>query len=330
MRIKKRFLIPLILISIFLIGPRLKYPAFDGNLPQLKVDINKVESYVIEKESKIENLKPNNEARIIWGDSTKQKTAFSVVYLHGYSASPMEGDGIHTHFAERYGANLYLARLKGHGIKVEDAFLDITSKDWVDSAKEAIAIGKILGEKVVVLSASTGSTLANYIDAENEDALHGHLMYSPNFKMADQSAQVMRLPWGLQIARAVTGSKYRVGRFNERDSINWTFKQRLEGISALVHLVNKTTGVKEYKKVKHPHFIGYYYKNEKEKDSAVSIPEMKKFHASTSTPNDQKRLIAFPESGDHCMVSTLRSNDLENIRNESYKFAEEVLGMKPK
>ena len=148
--------------------------------------------------------------------------------------------------------------------------------------------------------------------------------------MADQSSQVLRFPWGLQIARKIIGSKYRVGRFNEQDSVHWTFKQRLEGVGALVHLVNHAAGKKIYKKVKTPYLVSYYYKNEKEKDGAVSIPEMKKFHELTSTPKDQKRLIAFPECGDHCMVSTLRSLDLEGIRKESYKFAEEVLGMKKK
>ncbi len=327
MRIKKRYLIPLLLIIVFLIGPRLKFPKFDGKLPKMEQNIHSIENFVIETEKAVQNLKPNNEARIIWADSIPKKTEYSVVYLHGYSASPMEGDGIHTQFAERYGANLYLARLAGHGIKTKDAFLDVTSKDWIESAKEAIAIGQILGEKVIVLSASTGSTLGNYIAAENPDAIYAHFMYSPNFKMADQSAQILTWPWGLQIARKVMGSKYRIGKFNERDSVYWTFKQRLEGVGALVHLVNKTTGVKKYKKISHPHFIAYYYKNEEEKDGAVSIPEMKKYHENTSTPSKKKKFIAFPDCGDHCMVSTLRSKDLEGIRTETYKFAEEVLGM---
>ncbi len=330
MRLKKRYLIPLILILIILIGPRLKFPSFNGKLSGLELQLDELDGFIAKKEGAIENLKPDNEARIIWADSTRQKTEFSVVYLHGYSASPMEGDGIHTHFAKRYGANLYLARLAGHGIKIEDAFLDVTSKDWVDSAKEAIDIGRLLGDKVVVLSASTGSTLGSYIDAENPGVIHGHLMYSPNFKMADQSAQILRLPWGLQIARKVMGSKYRIGKFNEQDSVYWTFKQRLEGVGALVDLVNKTTGVKHYQKIESPYFIAYYYKNEKEKDTAVSIPEMKKYFESTSTKAEWKRMTAFPDCGDHCMVSTLRSKDLEGIRNTSYQFAEEVLGMKPK
>lgn len=330
MKIKKRYLIPIIILIVFLLGPRLKFPSFDGKMPDLKLNISNVEEHVIKTEAGIANLKPDNEARIIWADSTKTKTEYVVLYLHGYSASPMEGDGIHTYFAERYGCNLYMARLAGHGIKVEDAFLDVTSLDWINSAKEAIAIAQTLGDKVVILSASTGSTLANYLIAENPGLIHGHLMYSPNFKMGDQSAQILKFPWGLQIARKIMGSKYRVGRFNEQDSIHWTFKQRLEGVGALVHLVNHSTGKKIYKKVETPYMIAYYYKNEKEKDNAVSIPEMKKFHQLTATSADKKRLIAFPECGDHCMVSTLRSKDLEGIRKESYKFAEEVLGMKEK
>ncbi|MGK0387385.1 MAG: esterase/lipase [Maribacter sp.] len=330
MKLKKRFIIPIIILIVFLLGPRLKFEPFDGKMPDLKLNISNVEAYVNDKESKVVGLKPDNEARIIWADSTHTKTEYVVLYLHGYSASPMEGDGIHTHFAERYGCNMYLARLAEHGIKADEAMLELTPKGLIESAKEAIAIAQTLGEKVVILSASTGSTLGNYLAAENPGLIHGHLMYSPNFKMVDQSSQILRFPWGLQIARKIIGSKYRVGRFNEQDSIHWTFKQRLEGVGALVTLVNKAANKKIYQKVKTPYMIGYYYKNDKEKDGAVSISEMKKFHELTATPTEQKRCIAFPECGDHCMVSTLRSKDLEGIRKESYAFAEEVLGMKMK
>ncbi len=329
MKIKKRFLIPIILIAVILLGPRLKFPSFDGQIPEYEFNLETVEAYVQSKESKIENLKPDNEARIVWADSSQSKTAYSVVYLHGYSASPMEGDGVHFDFAKRYGCNLFLARLKGHGIRTDEAFLDVTSKDWVESAKEAIAIGKTIGEKVIVLSASTGSTLANYLDAENPGLIDGHVYYSPNFKMVDQSGQLLLYPWGLHVARMVMGGKYRIGKFNPQDSVYWTFKQRLEGVGALVHLVNHASGIRVYKKIKTPYLLAYYYKNEEERDKTVSIPEMELFHQTSPVPEANKRMIAFPECGDHCMVSKLRSKDLSHIREETFKFAEEVLGMQP-
>ena len=44
-------------------------------------------------------LKPDNEARIVWADSSRQKTAYAIVYLHGFSASLGEGDPTDTDIA---------------------------------------------------------------------------------------------------------------------------------------------------------------------------------------------------------------------------------------
>ncbi len=328
--LKKRYIIPFILIMGIVLGPRLKFPAFDTKMPSYDFSLENVEDYINKKEATFPNLKPDNEARIVWADSTKSKTEFSVVYLHGYSASPMEGNGIHFEFAKRYGANLYLARLADHGLKKENAFLDVTSKDWVESAKEAIAIGNTIGDKCIVLSASTGSTLSNYLAADNPDLIHGQIMYSPNFALADNSSKMLLMPWGLHLARLVMGGKTRTGAFAKGDDIHWTTTQRLEGVGALVHLVKNATTDETFKKIKSPYLVAYYYKNEEERDKTVSIPAMKKFHSLTNTPAEQKQLIAMPTVGDHCFVSTRRSKDLESVKKVSFDFAEGVLGMKVK
>ncbi|MGB1217460.1 MAG: alpha/beta hydrolase, partial [Saprospiraceae bacterium] len=159
---RKRIILPLILLLVCLLGPRLKFDKLDSSMPYINMELSELDNFIKEKESKIEGLKPNNEARIVWADSIR-KTEYSVVYLHGYSASPMEGDGVHLPFAKRYGCNLFLARLQGHGTEGEDRFLDSTPQKWLDSAKEAIAIGRLMGEKVIVMSASTGGTLSTYL-----------------------------------------------------------------------------------------------------------------------------------------------------------------------
>ena len=43
----------------------------------------------------MKGIKPDNQARIIWADSSKkEKTKIAFLYLHGFSASQAEGDPV--------------------------------------------------------------------------------------------------------------------------------------------------------------------------------------------------------------------------------------------
>ena len=90
----------------------------------------------------------------------KNKTAYSIVYLHGFSASQAEGDPVHKNIAAMFGCNLYLSRLAEHGIDTTEPMMNLTAdKNW-ESAKQALAIGKQLGNKVILMGTSTGGTNA--------------------------------------------------------------------------------------------------------------------------------------------------------------------------
>ena len=98
----------ILILAIIISGPRPTYESIDGIIEPLDIEIGLIDSFIIQKEGKIENLKTDNEAKIIWADSSKMKTHYSVVYLHGFSASQEEGDPVHFEFAKRYGLNLFL------------------------------------------------------------------------------------------------------------------------------------------------------------------------------------------------------------------------------
>src|SRR5436190_7078067 len=107
---------PLILLAgAYFLGSQPETPRFDPKLPVVPSEPTALERYVSENESK-HRLKPENEAQIVWADSTKRKTPYSVLYLHGFSASQMEGNPVHRDFAKEFDCNLYLARLSDHGV----------------------------------------------------------------------------------------------------------------------------------------------------------------------------------------------------------------------
>ena len=327
---KKRYLIPLLFLGllfvVFLTGPKPDFPNYTSKIEPLKMSLAETEAFVSQKHKGVKNFKAGNESYILWADSSKQKTEYSIVYLHGFSASPMEGDPIHKEFAQRYGANLYVPCLAKHGILDKESFKDLTPKDLVDSAKEAIAIGNILGEKVIVLSCSTGGTLSAYLAAENPELIYAQMTYSPNIDLADGTSELLTLPWGLNLAQQVSGSEYRHVPIPETCAPYWTMDYRLEGIIALKAMIEGTMSSDVFKKIKQPLFVGYYYKDEENKDKTVSIPAMKAFFEEVSTPNTQKVIHAFP-NGAHVMLSPLQSTNLDAVREETFKFAEEVLGL---
>jgi len=230
--------------------------------------------------------------------------------------------------AKRYGCNLYLPRLAGHGLTEDEPMLDLTADILLASAKEAIAVGKQLGEKVVVMATSTGGTLAIYLAGGDPD-IAGLLLYSPNVAIFDPSAQFLARPWGLQLARLANGGDYHEFReITAENSKYWTTKYRLEALTQLQALVEGTMTEETFASVRQPVFLGYYYKDEIHQDSTVSVPAMLRMFEQLGTPDNEKRKVAFPNVGAHVMTSHIPSKALESVERETNRFLEEVLGMK--
>lgn len=125
----------LLLLGIYFLGPEPDRPEYNLALPDVPDQAEMLEKYIADREAE-HRLKPRNEAQIIWNDSTKQKTDYAVVYLHGFSASQMEGDPTHRRFAREFGCNLYLARLADHGVDTTEALLLYTpDRSWASARK---------------------------------------------------------------------------------------------------------------------------------------------------------------------------------------------------
>jgi pimeloyl-ACP methyl ester carboxylesterase len=287
-----------------------------------------LEAYISLNERK-HNIKPDNEARIVWADSTKRKTEFAVVYLHGFSASQMEGDPIHRRFAKQFGCNLFLARLADHGIDTTEALLQFTADRFWESAKEALAIGKAIGNKAILMSTSTGGTVALMLAAEYPEDVFALINMSPNIAINDPAAFLLNDPWGLQIARTVMGGNYREWVPDGERAKYWNSKYRLESLTQLEELVESSMNEETFSKVKQPSLTLYYYKNEEEQDPEVKVSAMLEMNKQLSTPDSLKVAIAMPNTGKHVLGSSLVSKDVDGVYREIEKFAIEKLHLKP-
>lgn len=329
-KLRYYIIIPVVIAAIYLSGPQLDPGNVNPELPEINYSGEQLEQYVTLKESAVKNLKLDNQARIIWyDDSLKNKTEYSVVYLHGFSASQGEGIPLHVNFARRYGCNLYLSRLYEHGIHEKDALLDMTPEKLVHSAAEAVAIGKQLGDKVILMSTSTGGTLSLYLAATHPE-IDALIMYSPNIKINNPAAPVLAYPWGLQIGRLITGGKY-ISSSPEsyEDSLYWTNPYRLEAVIYLQELLNITMTSYTYKMVTQPVFLAYYYKNETEQDQTVRVDAMMKMFDRLGTEPSLKKKQAFPDAGEHVIACQFKSGDWEGVQKATYQFAENILKLNP-
>lgn len=328
-KLKWPLLIVLILLVAYFAGPKVESPDLSKPSIDLPDDPDQLQAFIDQREAKNPKIKPDNESQIIWADSSHQKTPYSLVYLHGWSASQEEGDPIHEEVARRYGMNLYLPRLAGHGLKEDEPMLTLTGTRLMQSAWEALEVGKRLGDKVIIMSTSTGGTLGLYL-AGLDKGIAGLILYSPNIDMKDPSSVLLNNHWGLQLARLVVGGKYYEWEISTEREPYWTNKYRLEALTHLRELVDVTMTPATFQKVKQPVFLGYYYKNDTAQDQVVSVDAMLNMYDELGTPEDLKRKVAFPEAGKHVIACYLTSNAVDAVRQETYKYLEEVMGIQPK
>ncbi|MFA5327273.1 MAG: alpha/beta hydrolase [Prolixibacteraceae bacterium] len=331
----KKFL--LILLSLFVVvliayfsGPEFPKPELSDRLPSIQVQASDFNTYIKQKEFGLK-IKPDNESRIFWAnDSLRNKTMYCLLYLHGFSASWYEGNPVHIDFAKRYGMNLYIPLLASHGIDTTEALIDMTPDRLYESAKEALVAAQALGEKVILMSTSTGGTLSLKLAAEFPDMVSGLILYSPNIAINNGAAFLLSKHWGLQIARSVYKGNYRVTNpdFESTECQYWNCKYRLEAVVYLQQLVEATMKKETFARVDEPVFLGYYFKDAEHQDDVVKVDAMLNMFDQLGTPEDLKVKVAFPEAGCHPIASKLFSGAWQDVEKASYKFAEEKLGLK--
>lgn len=317
------------LIIVYYLGPRPAIPRYDPLLPTVPQQSPALDQYIRDKEQG-HKLKPDNEARIVWYDSLHRKTPYSVVYLHGFSASQEEGDPVHRHFAQRYGCNLFLSRLDAHGLDTAEPLLTMTATGLWQDAKEALSIGKALGEKVILVTCSTGSTLGLKLAATYPNDIFAIINMSPNIAINDDMAFLANNPWGLQLAQLVCKGKYRQSP-SEKPEIGkyWYNKYRLEGVVELESLLETTMEPGLFHSIRQPVLNLYYYRDATHQDGTVKVSAILEMHNQLGTPPQLKEAVAIPNANAHVIGCYLTSGDVPAVEKAIQAFAENKLGLVP-
>jgi esterase/lipase len=323
--IKFLLLFFVILNIVYFLGPKPKTPKYDTILPVITTSGKDLEQFIATQESKFD-IKPENESCIIWADTNKQKTPYSILYLPGFTASQAEADPIHKNIAKKFKCNLYLARLYGHGLKdTLHTFEDFTVDKYWESAKEAFVITKQLGTKVIIMSTSTGGTLSLKLAAEYNDIV-AQVMMSPNIAINDGNAWLLNNNWGKQIASLVKGSSTFYS--SRQDSVYkkyWNHRYNVNGAVELEELLESSMTNTTFKKVDEPTCLLYYYKDEKNQDPVVKVSAMKDMFEKISTLTNAKEQHPIANAGNHVIGSYLQSKDLVTVEEKITNFLIKVL-----
>jgi esterase/lipase len=200
------------------------------------------DAWLAESEARYDDIEPGAERLIRWADPARpEKTPVALVYFHGFSATRQEIAPVCEDIAAGLGANVYFARLSGHG-RSDDAMAEASLRDWLVEAEEALAIGHAIGDEVVIVGTSTGATLGAWLASRHDD-IAASVYLSPNFGPKAAGSRMLIMPGRRILTRLIVG-KYREWEpGNEQQARYWTWRYpstALFPMMELVRLVEKT------------------------------------------------------------------------------------------
>lgn len=319
------FAFAMITAIVYMLGPKVKRQDLVINFPEVPTRLSELSQYVENREDTVIGLKPGNEAYIQWADSSnKAKTPYSIIYIHGFGASPMEGDPVHRFLASHFGANLFVTRLPEHGIRRENGLEYLTAQKLADAAGEAYQIGKSLGDSVIVVGTSMGGALTLLLASQQPD-IKAVVVYSPAVRDGGEQLEAFFSPWMKMIMEKTMMKDKVIHQEKEGDKkAYWSEDYHINGYESLATLIYSEMKPQTFAKIKQPLFLGYYYKSAEEQDFVVSVPKMLDMYSQLGTPEGLKKEQAFPKTGDHVIASSITSDDWQGVMFATIEFLEKV------
>lgn len=292
----------LLVVVAFFVGPTNE---FGADTPTSRVspptNVAELDSWLAQSESQFTNIKPGTAKGIVWANASHQKTPWAIVYLHGFSASRLETAPVADHVAQQLGANVFYTRLSGHGLPGE-ALGKVSVQDWMADTQEAVRIGHTLGDKVLVISCSTGSTLATWFGSTADASMvQAHVFISPNFGLKDKRSELINGHWGKQLAVAITGPQLTFPEVNQQESTAWTKSYPTSALFPMMALVKKVRE-SDVSQFKTPLLVLY-----SADDQTVDPVDTKKIFDRMGSVSKTLELVAYSKSeGQHVLAGDIR------------------------
>ncbi len=212
----------------------MKTTEYNGSYNRLE----RLDRYLAEKESQVSHLRDDCEKKIVWYNGIRRRRKLAIVYIHGFSASRKETWPLCDRLARLVNANLFYTRLAGHG-QDGAAMGEARVSDWLNDGMEAVSIGRMLGEKIILVGTSTGGTLVTWLSSQKEviPVIAGLILISPNFFPLNPMAAATLWPPGLRFFERLMGSWRCLTVSNTTQANYWTVRYPIRSIRTMMQLV---------------------------------------------------------------------------------------------
>ena len=311
----------LALVVTYFTGPEVPTPSYDTARPQVPSELVELASSIAEREAALP-VRDDNQARITFYQGKPKRTKYSVVYLHGFGGSIGDAWPLNQTFADSLQANIYHARWGDHGLKPPHSLVGFTADGAWEEAKEALAIGKRLGHKVIILSTSTGGTLALKLAATYPDDVHALVNMSPNVKDDMPGTWVLNTPWGAEIAALIGfGDGIREVSFEEPGAEQYFDTAFVSSaLVSLQNLVATTMQDSVFQQITCPVLTLYYHKDWLNEDERVEVDVYDEMHAQFRTPTSANQLVPLTTPETHFLGSEIMSKDWRTPLRTALEF----------
>lgn len=254
-----------------------------------KLPLADLQNHLDETEKNYSDIVAGTEKKVTWHSKEKQ-TDIAIIYLHGFSASRQEISPISERLAESLSANLFMTRLSGHGRSM-NTLSTVKYQDWQRDALEAYQIGKLIGKQIIIISTSTGGTLATWLlnEVDNEDVL-ANVMLTPNFQLKRKSTLILKYPFGLSLAKLINGPYHSFPVKNKLAAQFWTERYKLEALIPLLNLMSEVQRI-DKAKITTPQIV-LYSSNDRVVDSDATVKTMQLYK------NAHTQVIKFNQTED--------------------------------
>ncbi len=232
-------LVGLVALALAVAWPR-PDPVVDATvLPAVPAAPAALDAWLADGERRFDDLRPGTQKTVLWANpAAPARTPVALVYLHGFSATRQETAPLTETAGAALGANVYLARLAGHG-RTGEAMAAATLDQWVADGMEALAIGHTIGEKVVVIGTSTGATLATWLAAQRAP-VDGLVLISPNFGPRAPGAGLLTMLGRETVAPLLAGDERSWEPRNADQARYWTTRYPTPALYPMADLVQIT------------------------------------------------------------------------------------------
>lgn len=281
-----------------------------------------LDTYLASAEATIPDLIPGTEKIVRWAVTPGVATPVSLVYLHGFSSSRQEVWPLMEQVADALQANLFYARLRGHG-RTGEALAAASVVEWQQDALQALAIGQRLGERVVLVATSNGATLATWLATQPGAAeLAALVLMSPNYGPRDPLSELLLWPWAHLLVRWIVGSEYQWTPQNPEHARYWTWHYPSEALLTMMGVV-KLARHSPVEQIRTPLLVLYA-----PDDQVVNAKRIERFFRRFGTSD--KRLMPLDNTTDrqHHMLAgdILAPEDTARVRDLMVEFLRPRLG----